>query len=160
MLTTCFHLIWSSFKKRKEVWNKLPWLNFCEMYEGKYFSHYICKFSKLYCLIVFRSYEILGNICVKIICCTVCDIINFEINLSFLMKSYKIFVINRICVQYYSNFCIPFSVKQMSSLTGEHHDKPTQDFQNKIISKIYINWMIFIHLEKNNQSEAMFESNG
>ena len=51
------------------------------------------------------------------------------------MKSYKIFVINRICVQYYSNFCIPFSVKQMSSLTGEHHDKPTQDFQNKIISK-------------------------
>ena len=51
------------------------------------------------------------------------------------MKSYKIFVINRICVQYYSNVCIPFSVKQKSSLTGEHHDKPKQDFQNKIISK-------------------------
>ena len=77
----------------------------------------------------------LGKICVKIICCPVYDIINFDINLSFLMKSYKIFVINRICVQYYSNVCIPFSVKQMSSLTGEHHDKPTQDFQNKIISK-------------------------
>ena len=31
-------------------------------------------------------FEILGNICFVIICFQVCDVINFEINLSFLMK--------------------------------------------------------------------------
>ena len=32
--------------------------------------------------------EILGNVCIVSICCPVCDVINFEINLSFLIKPF------------------------------------------------------------------------
>ena len=30
--------------------------------------------------------EILGKICIEIVCCPICNVINFEINLSFLIK--------------------------------------------------------------------------
>ena len=33
-------------------------------------------------------YEILGNICITIVCFPDCDVINFEINLIFLIKSF------------------------------------------------------------------------
>ena len=33
-------------------------------------------------------FEILGHICILIICCPVCDVINFEINQSFLIEPF------------------------------------------------------------------------
>ena len=33
--------------------------------------------------------EILGNMCIVIICCPVCEVINFEVNLSFLIKLFS-----------------------------------------------------------------------
>ena len=33
--------------------------------------------------------EILGNMCIVIICCSVCEVINFEVNLSFLIKLFS-----------------------------------------------------------------------
>ena len=32
--------------------------------------------------------EILGNMCIEIICCTICDVINFEINHRYLIKPF------------------------------------------------------------------------
>ena len=43
--------------------------------------------AKFHCLIVFTLLlEIWGNLCTVIICFPVCDIINFETNLRFLIK--------------------------------------------------------------------------
>ena len=38
---------------------------------------------------LFLRLEMLGNICIIIICCTVCEIISFEINLSFPIKPFS-----------------------------------------------------------------------
>ena len=46
-----------------------------------------CQLTKLYCLIVFPSCDI-DNMCLVIVCFLVCDVINFEINLFFLIKQF------------------------------------------------------------------------
>ena len=67
------------------------WLIFCMIF-NEHISHVIFYWlTKFYCLIVFLM--IMGNMCIVIICCAVCWVINFEINFSFLIKLF--FYINK-----------------------------------------------------------------
>ena len=56
-------------------------------FEEKYFSDYILVTDQI-SLADFLFLEVFGNVCIVIICCSVCDVINFEINHSFLMKAF------------------------------------------------------------------------
>ena len=63
-------------------------------------SHFVYDFSRKIFLVLYSIdgpnfifwlpllLEILDNICIIIICCPVCDVINFEINLSFPIKPF------------------------------------------------------------------------
>ena len=80
VLIICFYLIYWS-----------PYLIFCMIFEKKkkkkkhgfklYYIHRPNFFAGLLLLL-----KILGNTCFVTICCPVCDVINFEINRSFLTK--------------------------------------------------------------------------
>ena len=84
--TTCFHLIlrWVFFKKRSLI--TLP-----------HFSHnFWRKIFLLLCSINWPNFivwlpllcEILGNMCIAIVCKPGCDVMNFEVNLIFLIKPF------------------------------------------------------------------------
>ena len=53
-------------------------------------SHFIFYLrSKFHCLIIFSfRFEMLGNICIAIVCFPGCDIISFEVNLLFRIKPF------------------------------------------------------------------------
>ena len=78
VLTICLYLISRFFKKQKEVCNLPPCLIFCMIFKEKYFSRFILLVDQislpdcLYFLII--------------ICCSVCEVINFKINFGFLIK--------------------------------------------------------------------------
>ena len=63
---------------------------FCMIFQKKYFA---CSalltglVSRSHSLIAFDS-KILGNFCIVIFCCPICDVTNFGINLSFLIKTF------------------------------------------------------------------------
>ena len=79
------------------------------LFEEKHFSRYIYQVTKFHYLIDFKAekkrkrkekrkvdqtikywvIEILGNMCTAIIILLVCDVINFETNFSFLIKSFS-----------------------------------------------------------------------
>ena len=60
------------------------WLIFCMIFNEHIFHVIFYWLTKFYCLIIFLM--IMGNMCIVIICCAVCWVINFEINFSFLIK--------------------------------------------------------------------------
>ena len=86
--TTCFQLILSFFKKWKEVWNYSPCLIFCIIFEEKYFSCYIILIDQILLSGYLYLCEILGNMCIAIVCKPGCDVMNFEVNLIFLIKPF------------------------------------------------------------------------
>ena len=53
----------------------------------KCISFYILLTDKLHCLIAF-TLDILGNMCTAMVCFPGCDVINFKINLNFLIKPF------------------------------------------------------------------------
>ena len=57
------------------------WINRVKCYKSLFL---VCVFFSVFSLPLLL--EILGNICIVIICCQVCDAINFESNQSFLIK--------------------------------------------------------------------------
>ena len=63
-----------------------PCLIFCMIFKEKYFSCYVLltnfNYSNFIVWLLF-FHEILGHICIIIICFSVCDVINFEIKLSY-----------------------------------------------------------------------------
>ena len=64
--------------------------NFCMIFQKKYFSCSVLltdHVSRSHSLIAFDS-KMLGNLCIVIFCCPICDVTNFEINLSFLIKTF------------------------------------------------------------------------
>ena len=63
-----------------------PCLIFCMIFKEKYFSCYVLLTNFNYSNFIvwlFFLHEILGHICIIIICFSVCDVINFEIKLSY-----------------------------------------------------------------------------
>ena len=84
--TTCFYFLQSFFRKQKErSGTSLP-ASFCAWFWKKSFSCYILLtdhiwFSGYFCFV--RYWEIYG---LKIVCKAGCDVINFVINLVFLIK--------------------------------------------------------------------------
>ena len=99
VLTTCFHLIYSFFKKIKRDQ---------ELVSLPHFLHNIWR--KMFLMLYFINWqnfiywlpfllEILGNLSVIIIFCPACDVINIEINHSFLVKSF--FYITKMSKQRY-----------------------------------------------------------
>ena len=63
-----------------------PCLIFCMIFKQKYFSCYVLltnfNYSNFIVWLLF-FHKILGHICIIIICFSVCDVINFEIKLSY-----------------------------------------------------------------------------
>ena len=63
-----------------------PCLIFCMIFKEKYFSCYVLltnfNYSNFIVWLLF-FHKILGHICIIIICFSVCDVINFEIKLSY-----------------------------------------------------------------------------
>ena len=79
--TTCFHLILSFFLKLHfphNFWRKI-FLLFCSINCPNFMV-----WLPLLC-------EILGNMCIGIVCKPVCDIMNFEVNLIFLIKLFFLY---------------------------------------------------------------------
>ena len=72
--------IWLIFIFYGTAWDKLFRHILRTIFQEKYFSCYI--------LVTGQILDIFRNICAIIICCTVCDTINFEINNSFLIKTF------------------------------------------------------------------------
>ena len=63
---------------------------FVWFFKKKYFSCSVLltdHVSRSHSLIAFDS-KMLGNLCIVIFCCPICDVTNFEINLSFLIKTF------------------------------------------------------------------------
>ena len=60
--------------------------------------HFVCSFSRKVCILLYfinwlnfivwlpLLLEIFGEICISIVCFSSCDVMNFEINLIFLLK--------------------------------------------------------------------------
>ena len=74
------------FLKKEDIWQPNS-LIFCTISEERYFSPYILSTDHVSlpdCLYFLRYWKI--NMCIVITCLPVCDCINFEINLSFLIK--------------------------------------------------------------------------
>ena len=87
MLTTCFDVIESFFKKKtKKVLELVSLSHFLHDFWRKIFVtlHFI-KWPNLIAWLPLLL-EILGNMYIIVICCPVCDILSFEINHSFLIK--------------------------------------------------------------------------
>ena len=82
--TTCFHLILSFCKKKKKKnWNWSPCLIFCKTFEEKYFCDILLIDQiSLYGYL----YEILGNMCITIVCKPGSEVMNFD--LIFLIKPF------------------------------------------------------------------------
>ena len=90
---------------RPRVWHiiKTKWSEICSILSLGLASrpHFLYNFSRKIFLMLhsiywphfivwlFLLFEILGIMCIEIICCRVCDVINFEITLSFLIKSFS-----------------------------------------------------------------------
>ena len=58
------------------------------IFEEKYFSHYIINWQNLITGLPLPL-EILGNICIVIICCPVGDVTIYEIRIGFLIKRFS-----------------------------------------------------------------------
>ena len=85
--TTCFHHILNFFKKWKEVWNYSPCLIFRIILKEKYISCYVLLTDQISlpdCL----YFEILGNMWTAIVFKPGYDVMNFEVNLIFLIKPF------------------------------------------------------------------------
>ena len=67
----------------KRVWNLFLYHILCMIFKEKYFSCYILLTKKISLSLLLG---ILGNMCIVIICCPVCDVRNFEIYHSFFIK--------------------------------------------------------------------------
>ena len=80
VLTTCFYIIKSFFKKIKRELKLVSLPHFLHDFWRKIFLtlHFINLTNFIDWLPLLL--KILGNICTVIICCPVCDVINFEIN--------------------------------------------------------------------------------
>ena len=72
-----------NFKKQKEVWNQSPWIIFYMNFE-KNIYHIILFTDQISLTDCFYFWIAFTNF----LCCPVCDAINFEINLRFLIKPY------------------------------------------------------------------------
>ena len=72
-------------KCKKEVWNQSPWLIFCMIFEEKFCSRFILLTDQISLPLFF---EISGNVFIVIVCVPDCDIIIFEIFISFLIKPF------------------------------------------------------------------------
>ena len=88
MLTTCFYHSWSLLKTKGDL--DLVTLNyFLHDYWRKIFLMlYSINWANFIVWLHLRL-QILGNMCIVIISCPVCDVINFEIKLNFLIKSFS-----------------------------------------------------------------------
>ena len=85
MLTTSFYLIESFFKKIREL---VSFPHFLHGYWRKiFFTLYFINWTNFIAWLPFPL-EILGNMCTVLICCSVCDAIKFEANLSFLIEPF------------------------------------------------------------------------
>ena len=85
VLITCFDLIWSFFQKTKRGIESLS-ISLSALFLKKNLSHIIFYWlTEFHCLIVFTSWDTGFTV---IICCPVCDVINFETNLSLLIKPF------------------------------------------------------------------------
>ena len=93
------HTIKTNFIEFQIVDPEQYWILFFIRGSGTTFSTTFCArfFKKLFAMLYYINWpnfivwlpfllEILDNICIVIICCPVCDAINFEINHSFLIK--------------------------------------------------------------------------
>ena len=76
-------LMQSFFRKQKAI-RKFPYLIFCMIFEEKYLNifYYLTKFHGL---VAFTLWDI-GQ-CIVIVCGPGCEVINFEINLVFFVKT-------------------------------------------------------------------------
>ena len=84
-LTNFFYLVQSFFLKKKRGLALVSLLHFLHDFSRKILHILFFQLAKFYYLVAFTSKEILGNICTVIICCPVCDTINFETNHSSLI---------------------------------------------------------------------------
>ena len=81
VLTSCFSLIYSCLKKQNEIWNlSLPHFLY-NIWRKTFLTLYFINWPNLIGWL-FLLIEVLGNICIVIICFQYYDVINFEINLS------------------------------------------------------------------------------
>ena len=76
-------ILYEAFLKNKKRFGTLPCLIFCMIFKEKYFSCYVLLPGQIPMPLL---REILGNICIVIVYQPGCDVINFEINLIFLIK--------------------------------------------------------------------------
>ena len=86
VLTTCFYLTWNFFLKKKGGLGLVFLSHFLHDFWRK--NLYAIKWLNL---IVWLSLllQILGNMCIIIICFPVCDVIKFEITFSVLIKPFS-----------------------------------------------------------------------
>ena len=87
---TCFYLISSFFKKQRQIWHQSPCVIFCMIFEEKFFFCYILLTDQVSFVWLLLLHEILGNMCIVIICQQGCDVMNFEINVNFLIKLFSL----------------------------------------------------------------------
>ena len=67
----------------------------CMIFREKYFSCYILLTDQISLPDCVKRLEILANMCFTIICCPVCDVMNFEINLNFVSKRFFFIIKNQ-----------------------------------------------------------------
>ena len=82
----CLALGFTLYIKKRDM-ALVPLLHFLHEFWRKLFLM-LCSINCPYLISwLLLPLEILGNMCIGIICCPVCDVINFEINLSFFIMS-------------------------------------------------------------------------
>ena len=86
VLTTCFYLMQSIFQNKKRSGTSLL-TSFSAWFLKKNIFTKHFNWSNIIAWLP-PLLNILGNMCIAIIFCPVCDVINFEINHSFLIKAF------------------------------------------------------------------------
>ena len=84
----CFYLILSFFSKWKEVWNYSSCLIFYIGFEKKLFLLWYSINWPSFIVWLSLLREILGNLSISIVCWPGCDVMNFEINLVYIIKPF------------------------------------------------------------------------
>ena len=77
------------FKKQNEAWLELVSLpHFSIIFEEKYIFFYILLIDQISLSGYLYLCEILGNMCIATVCKPIYDVMNFEVNLIFLIKPF------------------------------------------------------------------------